>query len=285
MKQKILEPYKDEVIKMYLEEGLNCTQIAKKFSIHKGTVGRFLRANNVTMKEMSHLKQKYKINENIFKKIDSNEKAYWLGLLYADGTNTPKCKEVKISLQEKDGYLIEGLKDFIGYSGPLFYIDYSRKHPTWQNQWALQVTNKKLSSDLETLGMGHLKTFTLKFPMWLEEKYYSHFIRGYFDGDGNIYINKNNNSAHFSMSGTINFLTEIQNILIKTFGFTKTKFQPVRTNHSKVKVLRYGGNHQVKTFGNWLYKDATIFLKRKQEKFDSIILQRQPKNKNLKNNI
>ena len=281
MKQKILEPYKDEVIKMYLEEGLNCTQIAKKFNIFKGTVGRFLRANNIKMREMSHLKQKYKINENIFEKIDINEKAYWLGLLYADGTNNPKNREMHLSLQEKDGYLVKGLKDFIGYSGPLKYIDYSIKHPTWQNQWKLLVTNKKLSSDLEKLGMGYLKTFTLQFPMWLEEKYYSHFIRGYFDGDGNIFVNKTQTNSSFSISGTTDFLTEVQNILMNTFGYTKTVFQPVRTNHPKVKVLRYGGNHQVKAFGNWLYKDATIYLRRKKEKFDSIRLERKSKNKNL----
>lgn len=283
LRGKILEPYKEEIFDMYLNKNMNATEISKIYNVYKGTVGRFLKDRGIQMKEMSHIKQKYTIDEKVFEQINTNEKAYWLGLLYADGCNTPKKNEVKISLQEKDGYILKDLKNFFNYNGPLFYIDHSIKHPTWQNQWMLQITNKRLSHDLKQLGMGYKKTFTLNFPDWLDKTLYPHFIRGYFDGDGNIFTAKNGSNSHFSMSGTVMFLSKVQEILMDKFRFSKTVFQPVRTEHPLVKVLRYGGNHQVIAFRDWIYKDATLYLTRKKDKFDSIITQRVAKNKYLRN--
>jgi hypothetical protein len=45
---------------------------------------------------MRHTKQKYKINEDFFQEIDTEEKAYWLGFLYADGYIHVRSHQVKL---------------------------------------------------------------------------------------------------------------------------------------------------------------------------------------------
>ena len=63
---------------------------------------------------------KYTYNENYFKIIDSEEKAYWLGFLYADGCITRfyrneklKSMSLELTLQSND---IEHLKKFLKFA-------------------------------------------------------------------------------------------------------------------------------------------------------------------------
>lgn len=49
-----------------------------------------------------------------FEKIDNEEKAYWLGFLYADGNVSLKEDKIELSLAEKDLNHIKKFKNFIG---------------------------------------------------------------------------------------------------------------------------------------------------------------------------
>ena len=48
-----------------------------------------------------------KINKNFFNKIDTEEKAYFLGFLYADGYNNTDRNSVALSLKEDDKEILE----------------------------------------------------------------------------------------------------------------------------------------------------------------------------------
>ena len=55
-----------------------------------------------------------------FEKIDTEEKAYWLGFLYADGSVGSKDDRIELGLAEKDFHHIEKFRDFIGINNKIF---------------------------------------------------------------------------------------------------------------------------------------------------------------------
>ena len=136
-----------------------------------------------------------------------------------------------------------------------------------QNQYRLVIANKHISERLVELGCGKAKTHTLKFPTLeqVPKEMQRHFIRGYFDGDGSISGKK---QKQFSIVGTIDFLTELQEILIKELGFSKTKLDNRHENKShQIRSLRYCGKNRCIEFSIWLYKNSNIELKRKKDLF------------------
>jgi hypothetical protein len=109
----------------------------------------------------------------------------------------------------------------------------------------------------------------LKFPK-LRKDLIRHFIRGYFDGDG--CISQSGKYPMFSIVSTKNFLTSIQNILVKNLGLSKTKFM-IRhpKNGNNIRTLMYGSYGNCIPIYHYLYDDASIFLKRKRDKFKILI--------------
>lgn len=57
----------------------------------------------------------------IFENIDTEEKAYWLGFLYADGCVGSKESKVELSLAEKDLRHMEKFRSFIGIENKISY--------------------------------------------------------------------------------------------------------------------------------------------------------------------
>ena len=93
-------------------------------------------------------------------------------------------------------------------------------------------------------------------------------MRGYFDGDGSV---SNGKWSKVDIISTPEFLTDLQNILKESIGIGITKLNYSRKYSKEVNIvsLNIGGRLQCMKFKEWLYKDATIFLKRKKEVFDN----------------
>lgn len=211
--------------------------------------------------------KKYKLNEDYFDNIDSQEKAYILGFLYADGTINDK-NQIRLSLSEKDKGILEIIKKLIGTDKPLyFHKSVIRDGYICKPLYELNIINKHMADSLKKLGLVPRKTHILTFPEWLNIGLYPHFIRGYFDGDGSIAHMTKTDSYVFSLAGTYKFLERSQEILIKNCSLSKNTIN----NSKSISVLMYGGSKQLINIREFLYKDATIFLKRKKDVFDKVI--------------
>ena len=79
-----------------------------------------LKKNNIIPRNKSIANRIYFCDDNYFEKIDSKDKAYFLGLLMADGNKYKNT--VRIELQEKDKSILELFKKYIEYEGNLTYI-------------------------------------------------------------------------------------------------------------------------------------------------------------------
>lgn len=206
--------------------------------------------------------RKYNLNENFFELIDSEEKAYFLGFLFADGYVNEKLNMVDLTLHNKDK---EILNKFVG----LLYFEGRPLSIIRTNYLRLVINSKKITNDLKLHGCFQKKTFNLKFPK-LDKNLIKHFIRGYFDGDGCVMINKN--TLNVAIVGTIDFLNEVKENLNKNCCLNETVYDNRHPNrNNNIRALRFGGNIIINRIFHYLYDDSTIYLNRKRKIFLSIL--------------
>lgn len=249
------------IIKLYCEDLMSTTKIAKIFNCAHSTINNILIRNSIDRRDIFARMDRKKINKDYFKKIDNPKKAYFLGLLYADGCNFRKG--ISLSLQERDKYLVYAFRDQI-CSETFKIILRPKKQQNHQNSFMCSIGSIELSNDLSILGCIPKKSLILDFPTkdQVPENLLSHFVRGYFDGDG--CITTKNKSGLIQIAGTKKFNEKLKNIMLKI----GVNFGIIQVN--KIFIASSGGTQNLFKFYKYLYKDAEIFMKRKKDKFDNL---------------
>lgn len=194
-----------------------------------------------------------------FKKIDTEEKAYWLGFLYADGSVGSKEAKIELGLAEKDFNHLQKFKNFIGLNNKISYREKTKSY-------RYCFRSQEMKNDLIQLGCIPKKSLLLNFPSSSQVPEYliRHFIRGYFDGDGHF----TNTEKCFEVGyiGTENFIKESLNHLPETI---KRKDLTIKNVHRKdgAKSYSFYSLNDVSEFLNFIYKDCSIYLDRKYEHY------------------
>ena len=270
------EEVKQEILDLY-RNGIGAYSIAKKHSNYsKSSILQFLKKNGEVRAGATYRKYKFK-NENYFDVIDTDDKAYFLGLLWADGCNYRRdikhknAYQIHLSLQEQDGYIVRELANKIYYNDNIVkLVDKSTKYDDYkrQNQISLRIPSKHVSDTLLNYGMTPRKSSDLIMPIniiWTDETIRS-FIRGFFDGDGSIFYNNNSKQYGLSIISGVDHMKQMNEIINPYFG--KLLHLEIKTCYSvPMAYLKLHGNQTTKKFLDWLYKDSTIHLDRKYEKY------------------
>lgn len=255
--RKIIETYRN---------GATVRDVAKLFDIGEKRASDILKKHNVNILMSCERQSKYSLNEKYFDCIDTQDKAYLIGLLYADGCN---CNNnISICLQERDKDILEKMNSAIGSDRPLRFIDYSNRDGNCQNQYCLSITNKYMSQQLSFLGMIRNKSLVLEFPMWLRKDLYSHFLRGYFDGDGSV--SKNYHNAKLSIVSTENFCKTVQDILRNNIDINTSIYLCHKNTSTTTRTLQISGRKQIRKFLDYIYQDANLYLQRKYDIYESL---------------
>jgi hypothetical protein len=261
----------NQVIDDYTNNNLSIINICLKYKVSREVLIRNLERLNFKFK--SGPRKKYHCNEHYFDIIDDEHKAYWLGLLYADGCNQSNRPRISIKLQERDKEILEKFRDDLQSNIKLKLIDYKKYNKNNQNQILLVIDSKHMADSLKRLGCIPKKSLTLKFPTFeqVPEHLLKHFIRGYFDGDGCLswsFSRTKKIEASFSFISTNDFFVGVKTFINKELGIDikyKNKAGNYNQNNGKT------GNVSVIKIMNWLYDGATIYLERKYQKYIEII--------------
>lgn len=200
----------------------------------------------------------YKPNDNYFKNW-SNEMAYFLGLIAADGHVRKQNNLLMLNLKKTDEKIIQNLKEALQYDGPLYTIN----KKDGQTQCCLRVCSKEIVADLNRLGLNGNKTFDFDWINGMEDKYVSHFIRGMFDGDGCIHINTIKGSHEASIVGTYRATENIKN----KYNLFSGKASGHLSKKGNVQSIVFNGRYNALAFLDWIYTDSTqsTRLERKYE--------------------
>lgn len=269
--KKYIKSVEDEhkIIEMY-KSGSSTVKIGKMYNCGNKVIADVLEKYNIPRTGVG--RRKYNLNENYFDIIDTQNKAYILGFLFADGSNCRDKSTVTISLQEEDKYILEAMRNEIKSEKELEFLDYSNKHDfgySYKNQYRLLLYSSHICDSLIKLGMIPNKSLQLDFPK-IPKNLYSHFIRGYFDGDGSYVPHITNNGKFqpiLSFTSTEKFCRQLQTILLKNLNVSGGGIYDASCHNGITKVLQFSGRNQIESILNWIYKDANLFLTRKYEKY------------------
>lgn len=255
---------KTKLFELYKTGNYKFIELSKMFSISPQSIGGMLRRHGLVTKTKSELLRKYPLDENYFNIINNEEKAYFLGLLYADGCNNTKKGVVGLGLKESDKALLQQLNNLLQPAKPLQFCSkaYDRNKKGFENsqdQYSIIISSRINSNNLVELGVYQAKTFKLKFPtlQQVPEHLQSHFIRGYCDGDG--YIGK----AQVSFVSTKEFCESVERLLKEKLNINSYIRQKGIKNTYELSL----NNKACRTFLKFIYNDAHIYLQRKYDKY------------------
>lgn len=211
------------------------------------------------------------MNENYFDEINTAEKAYFLGLLYADGYNNVKGNQITLSLKSSDKDILRKFKKAVGTNIPLKTYDVKTLEKKIEVT-GFYMNSDHMSNSLAKWGCIQNKGEFIRFPFWLDISLRSHFVRGYFDGDGGLSREKSKNRSDKFRANIVsnpNFIDDLNKVMYEVFGRTF----PVQRyyKHKKTTQLRFEGNKQVLYFLSWIYNEATVFLNRKYKLFQDLL--------------
>lgn len=265
----------NEIIKLY-NNGYSIERIQKELMQYFSTdkIKNILLENNVSLRTLEESMQvKIQFEERKFPVFDeycleSHNGAWLLGFIAADGY-LPITKGAKnriiISLAEKDKEILERIAKELRYEGEIKrYLASDQKHYFV----SLAFTSKKIRQKIEQYGIVNNKTFKLQHLPNLPKEYMIDFIRGFFDGDGSVYMTDRPSSPlRISITcASKGFLEEIANFLEQNL---KVAHKNLNKDHNNY-CISYGHKDSEKICDAF-YNNNYISLQRKKDKYYEII--------------
>nr|DAN04900.1 MAG TPA: endonuclease [Caudoviricetes sp.] len=259
----------DELIIHELARGSGYNYVARLLDCCKDTVER--RAQELQCFVHSYRHKNRDMNENYFEVIDSEEKAYFLGLLYTDGS--VRCvrensKQVRLQLQLQDEPIIQRFKEVLNADCQIVYDKRPGKECA-----GIEITNQKLFDDLGKYGIIPNKTYASHSLPSIPEDFIIPFLRGLFDGDG--VFSFADNYDHCSVGYVAYYEAEVQQFQeYIDFFLNKTEHNIISHKDDKTGSsyrCSWGGRNQSLRILTLLYRGATIYLPRKYEKYQKLL--------------
>lgn len=213
--------------------------------------------------------EKNSLDSTFFKTINTEEKAYWLGFLYADGyvyNRNNGAKRLELALSYKDKDHVEKFKKEVGAKTSIIKKTIKLNGKEYYSA-KISVNGYEFTKNLEDKGCVQAKSLILKFPTEeiVPKNLQQHFIRGYFDGDGCVFSDGYSNVINFV--GTKHLLEGIQRVLNEEIGTSFTKIQKKGNAYQ----MSYGGYNNFTIIHRYLYNNSSVFLDRKYKiGFDAI---------------
>lgn len=306
---------KQYVINTYRKDYEDATNIAKRFGVSYAFINGRLKEWKSEMKNASEL---YKLHDDeeiepFFKTIDTEEKAYWLGFIYADGSIAKNYKPAKqkengkkgrtyfrISLKGEDSTHLKKLARSLGVpeSRVKMTTNYFSALQREYTYCSLFIGSEALVDSLINLGIPPAHTLKedsrKEFMMFPDEsvipsKLYHHFIRGYFDGDGSLTHTKRRGKYVDTKHYTVKILGNegVCYFLKDYFKHETVNSSPNSKNiyRSNIKGFAYsyerGGNHNTYYHLKKMYDGAEIYLDRKKEQVDEFFKYFEERNSEL----
>ena len=260
-------PWEDWEIKFVRQNYMEMTNSEISQRLNRSENAIHLQASRMGLK-----KYPYTCDYHYFDDIDTEEKAYWLGFLTADGWISKNDKNnagvTGIELQYGD---INHLKKFNKSIGGNYHITDRWKpckissHPDKKHHTCvIRIFSLTMYNSLVEKGFTKDKSYDCCIPP-LRQDIIRHYLRGYFDGDGCLCFT--NKSFHINFTTASKLLSDDvasvlksnnfnvnENIYVNSFGTTMYKIDIYRTQ-DKINFL------------DWIYKDCNIYLDRKYKKY------------------
>lgn len=245
---------------MYYDEDLTLKQIADKFGVSDYPIRRIFKEHGWVFKDCHCHARRYSLNENYFDEIDIPNKAFIVGLLYADGYNDVNNNCIKLCLQDTDIQILEDIKMELQYNIPLAKRVF-KDHPTWHDAYTLNINSQHISQRLNNLGMVQNKSLILDFPNWISEDLFPFFLKGYIDGDGWV------RPDHLGFMGTDKICYGVQQFLLNHYDINSSVMNMKKHYKECTKTWYITGVKHCQQLSTIMFSQPCLGIQRKVQRY------------------
>jgi hypothetical protein len=262
------------------DAGLSIPKLAIKYGCSAGLCNGILRRAGRTIPKRCAGGRKYHFHEAYFETVDSEEKAYWLGFLTADGNITDVHEgdrhrsDVSLGLAWSDYAHVQAFRDAVGSIAPILKIiedetRFPQGHVTLNTYSARLVLHSvQMVADLRRLGVHPRKSLT-QLPWEGPEHLLRHYYRGLVDGDGSLSFHTRRQPYKDRVYEYEEWGVNLAGTLAVTQGFVdfvarQIGHQVKPCRQGKIWVSSYCGLELPQKVARVLYQDVSIALDRKK---------------------
>lgn len=233
-------------------------------------LGRTKAAVDLKVNRLGLVKSKYEYNHSFFKDITTEEQAYWCGFIMADGGvseyENNSC-ELSIKLQAEDGIHLKKFNKALNGNIPVKYEERIYNLPngvSYRGKVAIiRLYSEEIFHDIAKYGVVPNKSLVKKFPTNISKELISHFIRGYFDGNGTIVLSNKKYVRCSFCTGSYDFAKGLQKCLLSNNIYSGTIYESKVSHCFKVNI---SGMENVDNFLHFIYDNSSVYLDRKFNK-------------------
>jgi hypothetical protein len=260
-------PWTDEEISFVKDNYMEMKTVDISQRLNRTTSAIELKARKLGLK-----KYPYTCDYHYFDEIDTEEKAYWLGFLTADGWINKNDKSnagvTGVELQYGD---INHLKKFNKSIGGNYQItdrwrtcSLSKDKDKKYHMCNIRIFSLTMYDALVNKGFTKDKSYDFHIPN-LRKDLIKHYIRGYFDGDGCLCFTNQSFNINFTTASKM-LIDDVANIL-KSENFNICESSYISDFSTTMYRLDIYSQQDKINFLDWIYKDCNMYLDRKYKKY------------------
>lgn len=261
IKEKLTKEQVYEAYGRYKQEVINMTKLGQIYKVDAVTIANSFRRYGLEVRPTGWVPELP--DADIFSVIDTEEKAYFLGLLMCDGSiiENKGNPTLRLELGQVDKHLLESFASFLGLSQERVrtYVRPEKNLTTC----VVSLSSKKLCQDLKDKGVIRNKTGSKRIPSGVPHDLMRHTIRGMIDADGSVRYDK----KMVELFGGGSMTEEVSEFLFRELSLS---IKPKVTHYANAVPRMSVMSNDYKPVVSYLYKDASVFLKRKNPYFQSI---------------
>ena len=259
-----IKDYQEEITKLY-QEGKTAKEISSLlgFKYHQPVYNYFKKMGWGRTGKTG--KRIYKVNEDFFKCINTEEKAYILGFICADGHIEKDRLNITVSIKDRD--ILEKIRYTMHSNHPIKEVQRTNPYKKTNRKnlilSELMIGSVELVKPLFNMGLTTNKTYTLNGDIlkYIPKYLIRDFLRGYFDGDGNVFFGRRYSSGYkynVNICGNEDFLLKSFQVY---FPSNNKLYKDLYSRQCY--VWKISQKDKVRDFMYYLYYNSSIFLQRK----------------------
>ena len=268
MPSKIIpEELKEEIRDYYQSSPMTIRSVAEHFNLSDPTIIKILK--DIPRWTRAQINSP-NLDERFFQYINTEAKAYFLGLIISDGNvydpevskegAKGRQKSISITLDLNDEYMLNEFKKHVKSNTSVGHDG--------RGCGQIAVRSNKMAEDLAKWGVVPRKSFSTYLPEGISDDMMPHLFRGIFDGDGSIQMKQIEGRYLHAMSycGTHRLMQDMCDYL-NTHLNLENELHVYDYKNKELSEFKIQRINDILKFGEWMYRDATIFLTRKHDTY------------------
>lgn len=252
----------EEILNDYLINKVSILSLSKKYNLSYDIVYRFIKSRTNVI---SNRERYSKASHLLFKDVNTEEDAYWLGFLYADGNVYTKNGKNTISLSLIDKEHVEKFKSFVGVDNKIY--------ETKNEAFSYQFSSMEVCNNLKKYGLIDRKSTNGKLNLSdVDPNLISHLWRGVIDGDGWVLNKKFKNRNSIRIQPVIGLCGTFETCqyFLEFLKERNIKFKSKIREHKSIKKVQFSDSVAISII-ELLYNGSKVHLDRKKEKSNQIL--------------